>query len=103
MSKKINTNGSAKQMGEISTEEIIYPIDFDFKAVMDATIYDDDNKQSLIDVFNKFKINYQYSDKKISGKGTYASFTFKITIESKEIMKSFYEELKSIKGLKFAL
>jgi putative lipoic acid-binding regulatory protein len=103
MSNKTQPNGKAKTSNDISNEEIKFPINFDFKAVMDATIDDDENKQNLVDVFSLNKIKYAYHSKKISGKGTYVSFTYKITIVSKEVMNKFYVDLKAVKGLKFAL
>jgi len=103
MSKKISSNGKPKTKVDLSEQEIKYPINFDFKALMDATINDDENKENIIEVFNKNNITYLYHDKKISTKGTYISFTFKITINSKDVMKKFYTDLKVVKGLKFAL
>ena len=104
MSKeKISTNGGAKPAADFKKEEINYPISFDFKAMMDATINDDDNKQALVDVFDKLGIEHHYHDKKISSKGTYVSLTYKITIVSKEKMQQLYKDIKSVKGLKFAL
>lgn len=103
MSKKISSNGKPKTKVDLSDQEINYPIDFDFKALMDATINDDENKENIIAIFKKNNITYLYHDKKISTKGTYVSFTFKITITSKEVMQKFYADLKTVKGLKFAL
>lgn len=100
---KIKPNGSAKQPENFNKEEINYPITFNFKAMMDGYIADDINKQAVVEAFNKFDIKYSYSDKKISSKGTYVSFTYKITINTKEIMQDFYEHLKTVDGLKFAL
>jgi len=100
--KKISANGGANK-GPFNKEEINYPIEFNFKAMMDATINDDDNKQSLVEVFNRLAIKHFYHDKKISSKGTYVSFTYKITIVSKDKMKQLYAEIKLVKGLKFAL
>lgn len=103
MKKKISSNGKAKSKVDLSEQEINYPIDFDFKALMDTTINDDENKENIIEIFQKNNIKYLYHDKKISSKGTYVSFTFKITINSKDVMQKFYADLKTVKGLKFAL
>lgn len=100
---KIKSNGKAKQPKDFNKEEINYPITFEFKAMMDGYVADDINKQSIVAAFNKFDIKYSYSDKKISSKGTYVSLSYKITIVSKEVMKDFYEHLKTVDGLKFAL
>ncbi len=100
---KISTNGNIKPATDFNKEEINYPITFGLKAMMDATINDDENKEGLVEVFKKHGINYSYKDKKISSKGTYASFTYEITIVSKEVMQKLYADLKTVKGLKFAL
>lgn len=103
MSKKTIQNGGIKSSKNMKNEEIKYPIRFEFKAVMDATINDDDNKENLVKVFKLNNIEYSYHNKKISGKGNYVSFSYKITIISKEVMTKFYVDLKSVEGLKFAL
>lgn len=103
MKKKISSNGESKSKVDLSTQEINYPIDFEFKALMDATINDDENKKNIIEVFQKNNIKYLYHNMKMSSKGAYVSFTFKITIISKEVMQKFYADLKTVKGLKFAL
>ncbi|PLX14171.1 MAG: hypothetical protein C0598_01980 [Marinilabiliales bacterium] len=100
---KIKSNGIGKQAKDFNKEQVNYPITFNFKAMMDAHIDDDENKQSLAEAFNKFDIKHSYTDKKISSKGTYVSFTYKITIVSKQIMNEFYAHLKTVNGLKFAL
>ena len=92
------TNG--KNGGEA---EIKFPVTFNFKAMMDATINDDTNKEKLVEAFDKYAIEYLYEDKKISSKGTYVSFTYKITILNRPLMNDFYAHLKTIDSLKFAL
>lgn len=103
MNKKAIQNGGIPSSKKITDEEIKYPIHFEFKAVMDATINDDINKENLVKVFKINDIEYSYHNKKVSGKGNYVSFTYKITIVSKEVMNKFYVDLKSVEGLKFAL
>ncbi|NOY50826.1 MAG: DUF493 domain-containing protein [Chlorobi bacterium] len=100
---KIKTNGKLNGARDFNKEEINYPVKFNFKAMMDGYIADDLNKQALVDAFVKFDIKYVYHDKKISSKGTYVSFTYTITIVDKHIMRDFYEHLKTVEGLKFAL
>jgi putative lipoic acid-binding regulatory protein len=100
---RIRTNGKPNEAKDFNKEEINYPVKFDFKAMMDGYIADDLNKQALVDAFAKFDIEYIYHDKKISSKGSYVSFTYTITIVNKNIMRDFYEYLKTVEGLKFAL
>ena len=95
-------NGDS-QMNPFGDEKINFPVTYNFKAMMDATIEDDINKQNIIDAFNKFGIEYLYHDKRLSSKGTYVSFTYKITILNRKLMYDFYNYLKEVRGLKFAL
>ena len=100
---KLNGNGHFKTMADFEGREIEFPVTFHFKAVMTGTENDDDNKQKLVNVFLKHKIDYNYHDKKVSSKGSYVSFTYEITLGSREQMKKLYGDLKKIKALKFAV
>ncbi len=73
------------------------------KAMMDATVDDDVNKERLVTVFKTLEINYSYSDKKISSKGKYVSFTYKIIVVNKIQFDKLYAGLSQVEGLKYAL
>ena len=100
---KSNGNGMLKSMADMEGKVIEFPVTFELKAVMTGTDMDVENKGKLLAVFDKLKIKHTYRDKKISSKGTYTSFTFEVSLDSKEIMDKLYEDLKSVEGLKFAL
>jgi putative lipoic acid-binding regulatory protein len=80
-----------------------FPVNFPLKAMMDATIEDDVNKARLVDVFHQLDIKYLYSDKKISSKGKYVSFTYKIRVMNKAQFEKLYTMLRGVEGLKYAL
>ena len=111
MHNKFNGNGKTKKFKEegpsqpidFQGQKIKYPVTYQLKAIMDATRFDDDNKQDLTDVFRNLEIPYSYLDKKLSAKGTYVSFTYKVTLFSKEQMYRMYADLRALKSLKFAL
>lgn len=90
-------------MADFEGREIEFPVTFHLKAVMKGTNNDDENKQKLVGVFVKHGIEYQYSDKKVSSKGSYVSFTYQVTLTNHEQMKLLYDDLKKIKELKFAV
>lgn len=99
-------NGKEKleKLNAKKQETIVFPVSYDLKAVMTISPgNEDENKEKLTKVLRQQKINFLYRDKKISSKGAYASFTFSITLESREQMQQLYADLKKIKGLKFAL
>ena len=100
---KSNGNGKLKSMADIEGKTIEFPVTFELKAVMMGTDMDTENKGKLVAVFDKLKIKHNYRDKKVSSKGTYTSFTFEVSLNSKEIMDKLYEDLKNVEGLKFAL
>ena len=100
--KKLNLNGPSEPLS-MHGQQIKYPVTYNLKAVMAGTRFDDENKADITNVFSKLNIAYTYLDKKISTKGTYTSFTYKITIVSHEQMYKMYAELRAIKNLKFAL
>ncbi len=97
-----NGNGGAKT-ADIKGKEIEFPVTYQLKAVMTSTENDDDNKEKLVEVFNKLNIPYKYHDKRVSSKGAYVSFTYVVTIEDKAQMNMLYDNLKAIKELKFAV
>lgn len=97
------TNGRAKTAEDLKGQEIEFPVSYQLKAVMLATENDDDNKEKLAKVFTDLDITNKYLDKKVSSKGAYVSFTYEITLESKAQMDKLYEQLKTIKELKFAV
>lgn len=98
-----NGNGEAKSASDIKGKEIVFPVTYQLKAVMVGTDKDDDNKEKLVEVFNKLDIPYEYHDKRVSSKGAYVSFTYVVTLQDKAQMNKLYDELKAIKELKFAV
>jgi len=111
MTKKNGNNGKSNlfsQQGpsqpvDLKGQQLKFPVTFNLKAVMTGTRFDDDNKQDIVSVFSSLNIPYAYLDKKVSKNGTYTSFTYKITLVSKDQMYKMYEQLRAIENLKFAL
>lgn len=103
--EKSNTNGKGKLVSQVDFQgqEIEFPVDYQLKAVMTGTQNDDDNKEKIVKVFNKLKVEYKYHDKKVSSKGSYVSFTYEVTLTDKKQMDQLYVELQKIKELKFAV
>jgi putative lipoic acid-binding regulatory protein len=99
----LNGNGHFKTMADFDGQEIAFPVTFHLKAVMTGNHDDDDNKQKLVEVFARHNIEYRYHNKKVSSKGSYVSFTYKITLMNREQMKVLYADLRKIKELKFAV
>lgn len=98
-----NQNGSAKDADPFKDKKIEFPVTFELKAVM---VEDGDharNKEKLEAEFNKQQLVHQFVAEKVSSKGSYISYTYSITLDSKEQMEKLYEDLKGVEGLKFAL
>ena len=102
MNNTENGNGNIKSTADIQEQQIDFPVTFKLKAVMVGT-EDDENKQKLTDVFSSNKVDYKFLDKKNSSKGSYASFTYEVTLNNRDQMNKLYEDLKKIKELKFAV
>ncbi len=96
-------NGNGKGKNPFEGKTIDFPVTFTLKAVMDATISDDDHIAALTGVFELLDISHNYKNKRLSSKGNYVSFTYLVTLVTKQQMDSMYGKLKQIKGLKFAL
>ncbi len=70
---------------------------------MIGTEDEDGNTKKLVKVFTNLQIEHKYLDKKVSSKGSYISYTYEVSIDSREQMNTLYAELKKIKELKFAV
>ncbi|HJN05891.1 MAG TPA: DUF493 domain-containing protein [Bacteroidales bacterium] len=102
--KKVSDNGNLKNLNKaIKGVKIEFPVTFELKAVFDATATDDENKNELIELFDKLDISYSYKGNKKSSKGAYVSYNYKVTLQSKSKLEKLYSDLKNIPGLKFAL
>lgn len=99
----IKTNGNIKTAAQLEGKTIEFPVTFELKAVLSGTVSDADNKKNLTAVFVKLKVKHNFRSKTVSSKGTYASFTYEVTLNSKQQMDQLYGGLKQLKGLKFAL
>lgn len=111
MEKKYTGNGEASNDNlkgpnnpiDLKGQKVKYPVTYKLKAVMDGTRFDDDNKQDIVNVLNDLDIKYSYLDKKLSSKGNYVSFTYKVTLDNKDQLYKMYEGLRALDSLKFAL
>lgn len=103
MNNSENGNGNIKSTADLQEQKIDFPVTFKLKAVMVGSESDEDNKQKLTNVFTSNIVDYKFLDKKVSSKGSYASFSFEVTLNSREQMNKLYEDLKKIKELKFAV
>ncbi|MBC8321722.1 MAG: DUF493 domain-containing protein [Bacteroidetes bacterium] len=105
MSKvKLPENGNPiKTSQKLENTEIEFPVTFQLKAVLDATAADDENMKKLSEVFKKLKVSSSYVGNKKSSKGTYVSYNYNITLQSRELLEKLYSDLKNVPGLKFAL
>lgn len=103
MIQKPSNNGSANTPTELQGQSIEFPVTFELKAVMAGTEKDAEHMKKLETVFSNLKIKYGYLHKKESSKGSYVSFTYKVTLIDKEQLDSLYVNLKEIKELKFAV
>ncbi len=88
---------------QMNNQELLFPVTYRLKAVMTAALSDTENKQQLINVFNRLGISYLFQSKNKSSKGTYVSFTYEVTLNDRQTMNRLYILLKEIENLKFAL
>ncbi len=96
-------NGKGKSINDLEGKEIEFPVTYKLKAVMIVADDEDGNTKKLVNVFTNLHIEHKYLNKKISSKGSYISYTYEVSIDSREQMNLLYAELKKIKELKFAV
>ena len=100
---KNNTNGNSKNNSPFQNEEIEFPVTFELKAVMVESGDDTANKIKLEQVYKEQNVEYKYVSEKMSSKGSYISYTYSVTLISKEQLEKTYGALKNVEGLKFAV
>ena len=102
--KKPSDNGiNISADNAIQNAKIEFPVTFELKAVLNASVSDNDNKNNLTKVFENLNISNSFIGNKKSSKGTYVSYNYKVTLQNKSQMEKLYSELKGIPGLKFAI
>ena len=95
------SNGRACNL--FGRESVKYPVKFDLKAIIDASIDAKESISSMEAIFKKFDVAFENWRQKSSSGGKYISYTVTIDIVNQKQLEDVYAELKKVKGLKFAL
>jgi putative lipoic acid-binding regulatory protein len=85
------------------SERISFPVNFELKVIMDATIPENENKANIEALLQRLEIKCKYLRKRLSKNGRYMGFTYTVTLEDHKKLKALYDELKALPGLKFAV
>lgn len=96
-------NGSARVCNLFGRESVKYPVKFDLKAIIDASIKAEHSIAAMEDIFNKYAVPFSNWRQKESSGGKYISYTVSVNVNSQQILEDVYTDLKKIKGLKFAI
>src|SRR5210317_791910 len=94
-------NGGAR-VCQTFCDSVRYPVKFDLKAIIDASIKAEISIASLEAVLKENKVPFENWRQKSSSGGKYTSYTVSIEVQSQEILDKLYKDLKTVKGLKFA-
>lgn len=81
--------------------EIIFPVRWSYRAVVDAT--EPDALEGLNKVLEKFQYSERFAIGKASSGQRYKSFHVEIEVPNREIMNLIASELGAVKGVKFVL
>lgn len=100
---KNTTNGHGKNKDPFQNEKIEFPVNFELKAVMVESGDGAGNKVKLERIFKEQNVDHKYVSEKVSSKGSYISYTYSVTLTSKEQLDETYGALKNVEGLKFAV
>lgn len=84
-------------------EKIRFPVDFDLKVILDATISDEEHKANITRVLADLYIPHFKWKLKFSEKARFISITIRIHLVSYEQMQSLYTRLREIPGVKYAI
>lgn len=89
--------------GTESRENLKFPVRFDLKIVLEANTPRDDQQSNINQLLDDLQLENSYINHKMSTKGTYCSFTYQVTVPSRDQLLHMYSELKQLQGFKFAL
>ena len=81
--------------------EIIFPVDWSYRAVVDATVPD------ALEKLNKILEKYHYAERFAIGNASsgqrYKSFQVEVEVPNREMMHQLAKEFGEVKGVKFVL
>jgi putative lipoic acid-binding regulatory protein len=83
--------------------KVDFPVTYDLKVFMDATVPDKINKNNLARVLYELEVPFSHWNKRLSSEGKYISFSVSITVNNKTIFTRLYKELKELPGVKYAI
>lgn len=101
--KNINGGNGGGKVCHTFGESVNYPVKFDLKAIIDATIKPEDSIKAMEKLFEEFKVTFSDWRQKSSSGGKYISYTVSVDIENQKQLDELYTALKKLPGLKFAL
>lgn len=84
-------------------ERIEFPVDFDLKVILDATMPDTEHTSNITKILNDLQIPHSQWRKKFSLRARYISFTIGVRLSSYAQMQSLYLGLREVPGVKYAL
>lgn len=96
-------NGHSRISRPWDNKKLKFPVKYHLKAVLEASQGEETDKQNLETVFKSQGVSYSFEGHRPSSRGNYISYTYQVTLQSKAQLEKLYEELKKVKGLKFAL
>lgn len=96
-------DGHKQTPGLPGNKKLNFPVTYHLKAVLEASLGEEQDKKNLEIVFTSVKVPHLFLDSKPSAKGNYISYTYKVTLQDEQQLQRLYDDLKSVAGLKFAL
>ena len=96
-------HGQNNISGLPGNKKLKFPVSYHLKAVLEASLGEEQDKKNLEVVFESQKVPYSFIEQRPSTKGNYISYTYKVTLQNEPQLQALYNELKGVTGLKFAL
>lgn len=103
MTDNFSFNGSDLFTDLTRSEHLEFPVTFDLKVVMDATVSEDNNRKEMHTIFEDLDIPNKEMGTRLSSKGNYMSFTFNVYIISREKLHDLFDRIKSVPAVRFAI
>ncbi len=87
----------------LENQEIIFPVTYVLKVVVTQNMSAEHHQSLIEELLSREKVPFRFIDVKHSGKGTYLSFSFQVTLTDRAHMTALYVALRGLPWIKMAI
>ncbi len=96
-------NGGGKSCNLFNRQSVNYPVKFDLKVIIEASMNSEDSITDMEKLFNKHEVPFSNWRQKSSSAAKYISYAVNVDIASNQVLEKLYADLNKVRGVKFVL